>query len=238
MLVDIFITYKDREELFEKSLKSFIENTPRDLYRLTIVCDNGRIPHVLAVNDYAGTTYLSMVDHILVHKDNLGLGPSINQALGHIDVLNRYYADDTSPDNDRVTDFICYCQDDLLYSPKWLEKMLSFFCLLENEHNLGFASGVECVEHEVRENLGRGLVLKDYIRAAQMFARREYWMSMWPIPRHDPETGQVRAHPHNGMGSGADWYFIRNHPNSVCETGKTCLVIPGLVKHMGYKEST
>ena len=71
-----------------------------------------------------------------------------------------------------------------------------------------------------------------------MFARRSYWMSMFPIPRFDPETGQVRAKPNDGLGSGVDWHVIRNHQNSICKTGRTCLVLPGLLQHMGFNKST
>jgi hypothetical protein len=82
------------------------------------------------------------------------------------------------------------------------------------------------------------MILKDWIRAANIFGRHDYWMSMYPISRIDPETGRERAKPNDGMGSGVDWWFIRNHPNSVCKTGRTNLVIPGLLQHMGYDKST
>ena len=71
-----------------------------------------------------------------------------------------------------------------------------------------------------------------------MVARREYWQSLMPIPRFDPETGRIRAKPNDGMGSGVDWHLIRNHENSVCKTGRTCLVMPGLLRHVGYDKST
>lgn len=82
------------------------------------------------------------------------------------------------------------------------------------------------------------MVTKDWIRATCMLARHDYWMSMWPISRIDPETGRERGKPDNGMGSSVDWWFIRNHPNSVTKTGRTNLVIPGLLQHTGYKDST
>ena len=231
LLADIFITHKpggNRRELFEKSLKSFTDNTPRDMYRLHLVIDGATVAPLLKV----------VPDHTLIHTENLGLGPSINQALAHIGALNDYYDDGHVPDKSKVAPFICYCQDDLLYTPGWLERLSKMFMLLENQHRLGFASGIECVEHKVKKDLGGGMLLKDWIRAAQMFARREYWLSMFPIPRFDPETMRVRAKPDNGMGSGVDWHFIRNHEKSVCRSLKTCLVIPGLCQHMGYKEST
>jgi hypothetical protein len=182
--------------------------------------------------------FTDIVDYVLMNRENSGLGPSINMALAHIDALNRYNSDPVCPDQNRVTEFVCYNQDDLLYSPRWLEKITSLFLALEKQHKIGFASGVECFEHPVKKRLNSEIILKDYIRAAQMFARREYWMSMFPVTRYDPETRNVRAKPNDGIGSGVDWHFIRNHPNSVCRTGKTCLVIPGLVKHLGYRDST
>jgi glycosyltransferase involved in cell wall biosynthesis len=237
MLIDIFMTTKDRGSLFKKSLQSFFDCTDRTVtpYRLTVVRD-GDFADTRFVNDY------DFVDHVLTHNKNLGLGPSINQALAHIDALNKYYGSSVHKGHSQMyekSDFICYCQDDLLYSKGWLERMIKFFIIFEKNCKLGFASGVECIEHqEGLKDLGNGMLLKHYIRAAQMFGRTEYWMSMYPIPAFDPETRQLRAKPNDGIGSGVDWHFIRNHENSVCRTGRTCLVFPGLVKHMGYDQST
>jgi hypothetical protein len=236
MKVDIFVTTKGRTELALKSLKSLYDNTPRDLYRLTVISDECPqiIPDPHVLNLYSGK-----YDHLLMHGSNLGLGPSINQALSHIWVLNQYFGQSipgfTSPIK---SSFICYCQDDLLYSQGWLEKLIDSFSRLEDQLKLGFASGVECVEFPPKMDLGNGMLLKDVIRAAQMFARAEYWMSMFPIPPFNLETGRFRAKPNDGWGSGVDWHFIRNHANSVQKTGRMCLVIPGLIKHLGYNEST
>lgn len=232
MLVDIFITYKDREDLFKQSLESLYDCTKRDQFRLTVICDGGGIPSFL--NNF-------FPDHVLVHKDNMGLGPSINQALSHIDALNLYYGSELAKDLSKTSELVCYSQDDLLYSKDWLEVLVQSFFIYEWK-KIGFASGVECVEHPVKEKLpnigSHKALLKDWIRAAQMMARRSYWMSMYPIPRWDPETKNIRAKPNNGIGSGVDWWFIRNHENSVCKTGRSCLVLPGLVKHLGYNKST
>jgi len=131
-----------------------------------------------------------------------------------------------------------YVQDDVLYSNGWLEKLSSKYLQLLHPLKLGFASGIECVEHPAKKDLGNGMVLKDWIRATCMMATHSYWMSMWPIPKIDPETGRERGRPHDGMGSSVDWWFIRNHSNSVCKTGRTNLVMPGLLQHIGYKDST
>ena len=226
-LVDIFITTSGRVELFEKSFKSFLEATPRELYRLTIVIDGGM------EKGHSGEAFLH-ADHVLWHKNCLGLGPSINQALSHIATLNSYF------DNQK-SDFICMLQDDVEYTPQWLEKLLKVHGMFHKSKKLGFVSGHEAPEHERTSELKYGqdtLYFKPWIRATNMMATTEYFLSMFPIPRIDPETGRERARPHNGMGSSVDWWFIRNADNSVCKTGRTNLVYPGLIKHVGNKDST
>lgn len=235
MIADIFVTIKNRGSLARESLKSLFENTDKSQYRLTVVRDGNFLNTSFVLRDEG---FVDNVDYVLTSNENEGLGPSINRALAHIDTINKWYSDERAGEPEMVAPFVVYCQDDLLYTPGWLEKLSKFYLLFEQQHKLGFASGLECVEHKKTTTLPNGMVLKNWIRAAQMFARREYWMSMWPIPRFDPETGRVRAKPNDGIGSGVDWHFIRNHENSVDKTNKTCLVIPGLVKHLGYNDST
>lgn len=230
LIADIFITHKPgRPELLEKTLQALGDCTSRRDYRLTLVIDGpGMIPSFMG----------AIPDHILNHHENLGLGPSINQALSHIQTLNQWFEHPTHGDPSQVAPFVCYIQDDILVSKDWLPKMTKWFVMLEKQYNLGFASGVECVEHETIYDLSGGMKLKRWIRAANMFGRREYWMSMFPIPRLDPETGRIRARPNDGMGSGVDWWFIRNAENSVDRTNRRCLVFPGMMVHAGYQKST
>lgn len=227
MIADIFVTTKDRPELLNRTLNSLRQSTPREQYRLTVVRDGDSTKREMATGM---VTDLDDPDYVLINTKNAGLGPSINMALAHIDALRRW---DTTPP--LVT---CYVQDDVDFTLGWLEKLSTKFLQFERPLNLGFASGHNAVEHTVKKDLGNGMLLKDWIRATNMMARHEYWMSMWPISRIDPETGRERGKPNDGMGSSVDWWFIRNHPNSVCKAGKTNLVIPGLVVHSGYKDST
>lgn len=246
LIADVFVTVKDRYALAARSLSSLLDNTDRSQFRLT-VCVDGAFRHV--DDDYGLPSKLGDMqtlrfmlernaDYVLYSRENEGLGPTINRAVAHIKSINDWYLDTKAGDLDRVAPFIVMCQDDLLYTRNWLPVLASRFVAYESRHGLGFASGVECIEHRVREEIGAGMVLKDWIRAAQMLGRREYWESLMPIPRFDPETGRVRAKPTDGMGSGVDWWLIRNHENSVCRTGRTCLVMPGLVQHAGYDQST
>ena len=214
-------------------MSSLRETTPRDQYRLTLVCDGP--------DDLGGTLLIAGChrhgdfDHSLYSDKNEGLGPSITKAIGFIDSLRSM--DEIPPA------LTCYVQDDVVFSDGWLEKLCGKFLQLERPLNLGFASGHGAVEHyddprAQRKDLGGGMYTSRYIRATNMIARQEYWKSMLPIPKIDPETGQIRGRPHDGIGSGVDWHFVRVHPNSVVRTGRTNLVMPGLVVHGGYKDST
>lgn len=225
-MIDLFITTFGRKELFEQSLKSLLNNTKRELFRLTIVVDGAGEHKYAPLSDVADT--------VIINKDNLGLGVSINSALAHIKMINEYQ------DNNQKN-FICMVQDDVIYSPGWLEKLVKVYGLFGKKHNIGFVSGHNAPEHETTGKIQFGkdtLLLKPWIRATNMFAEKEYFLSMFPISRIDPETGRERGKPNNGMGSSCDWWFIRNHPNSICKSGRVNLVYPGLIKHEGFDRST
>jgi hypothetical protein len=237
-MIDIFFTSKGRTNLFIRSMKSFFECTDQSKVRTTLVLDGTDDENESTLDAlWNNRGNVPKFDCKIVHGENVGLGPSINEALAHIDATNRYYEDPRAPVPELVSQLMCMLQDDILYTAGWLEELTKWFLLLEKTEKIGFASGIECIEHKEKKRLGK-VVLKDWVRATCMLARREYWLSMWPIPRFDPETGRVRAKPDHGMGSGVDWHFIRNHPNSVCKTGRTCLTIPGLLVHCGFREST
>lgn len=236
LITDIFVTIKPSKERFdltERSLRSLRENTDRSQYRLMLCIDG-------SLTDRGMRQVIEFIDpdFTIESKANQGLGPTINQAIASIKSINDWFGHPTHGDTNQVAPLITMCQDDLIYSKNWLPILASRFFAYEKGRNIGFAAGVESIEHPVREVLGKDLVTKDWIRASQMMGRREYWTSMMPIPRLDPETGRVRAKPNDGMGSGVDWWLIRNHENSVCRTGRTCLVVPGLVVHAGYDKST
>ena len=246
LLADIFVTVKptvERRELTQRSLWSLIDNTDRTLFRLTVCFDGSADAWFESASNLSKFVNIrpglfNHFDYTLNSTINEGLGPTINRAVSHIKSINDWYSHPTHGYPDRVAPFLVMCQDDLQYSKNWLPRLTAMFTAFERSHNLGFASGIECVEHPVKQRISSDVVLKDWIRAAQMFGRREYWESLMPIPRFDPETGRVRARPNDGIGSGVDWWLIRNHENSICRTGRTCLVMPGLVQHAGYNKST
>ena len=237
LIADIFVTIggnqsPDRVAIINKSLDSLFASTEPGQARITLCLDGisrwatdpiGKIPDA---------------DYILSSKENEGLGPTINRAVTHIKMINDWYSHPTHGDQTKVAPYVCMTQDDVIYTTGWLPKLVGKFRAYGLQYKLGFASGIESIEHPIKKDLGGGVILKDWIRATNMIGERSYWESMMPIPRLDPETRQVRAKPNDGMGSGVDWHVIRNHENSVCRSGRTCLVMPGLLQHIGFKDST
>src|SRR3990167_3935792 len=166
MLVDIFLTTCGRTKLFSESFLSFLDSTPRNLYRLTVVVDGG-------IEKGTNYTLFDKADYVLWSSKNIGLGPSINRALSHISSLNTYF------DNQK-SDFICMCQDDIIYQKGWLEKLLKVYTLFSKRMKLGFVSGHECVEHPTKDQIKFGnatLLVKDWIRATCMLTTTEYFLS-------------------------------------------------------------
>ena len=245
LLADIFVTIKptgQRLPLSVRSLESLRDNTERSQYRLTVCIDGtdlepaGWTAHLMTFLD--GDDDRGFADYILSSRENVGLGPTINRAIAHIKTINDWHLGPAG-DPSQVAPYTVMCQDDLLYTPGWLHTLASRFQAYSH-YRPGFATGHYATEHAqtIRRQLGEGIHLQDWIRASQMLATREYWQSLMPIPALDPETKRLRAKPNDGMGSGVDWWLIRNHENSICRTGRTCLVIPGLVQHAGFDRST
>jgi hypothetical protein len=198
------------------------------MFRLTVVIDGG------GTNFDKRNYIFKNADYVLWNQKNIGVAPSVNHALAHISMLNSYF------DNQK-NHFVCYCQDDVIYEKGWLDKLVRIYTLFSRRHKVGFVSGHNAPEHKTQEKIKFGkdeLLLKPWIRATNMFAERDYFLSMLPVPRMDPETGKERAKPNDGIGSGIDWHFVRNHPNSVCKSGRINIVCPGLIKHIGYNKST
>lgn len=212
-----------------QTLQSLSKTTPRDLYRLTVVLDGFDAETLKVLNGYG-----DLLDQTIISEKNEGLGPSLNKAFALVDSMRKW---------DGGYPLTTYVQDDVIFAQGWYEKLSSKYVQMFGALRLAFASGHSAVEHKEDPRaethaLGADMYTNKYIRATCMMAFNSVWMSMLPIPKIDPETGQERGRPHNGLGSGVDWHFVRVHPNSVVRKGMTNLIIPGLVVHNGYNKST
>jgi glycosyltransferase involved in cell wall biosynthesis len=234
LLADVIVTHKPggkRDEIFNRSIESLAVNTEPADYRLTIVVDG------LPIDEQTTVWQYGYADHVLISPTNLGLAPSINRALAHVYSLNDYYGHPTHGDPNQVSQYIAYCQDDILYGEDWLRKLIKLREIHKKE-KLAFASGIESIEHPPRKSVGGGAILKDWVRMTQLVAPVDFWRSFPPIPRYDPETGRVRAKPNDGVGSSVDWFYMRDREHGLVGRGLTNLVMPGLCQHIGYKDST
>src|SRR6185369_10661270 len=115
LIADIFITHKPGRDFLNSTLRALRANTDREDYRLHLVVDGW--PGLGIVKDIG--EFRDNIDHVLLHHENIGLGPSINQALDHIDVLNRWFDHPTHGDQSKVAPFVCYIQDDVLVTKGW-----------------------------------------------------------------------------------------------------------------------
>jgi GT2 family glycosyltransferase len=134
-MIDIFVTTTThRPEMTNKSLSSLFENTDKSLYRLTVVVDG-----VQDQKDIPSKCFDA--DYLLVNKQNIGLGPSVNHALAHIVTLNNYF-------DNKKSRFVNYVQDDVEYTKGWLEKLVKVYDLFSRTQKLGFVSGHNAPEHD------------------------------------------------------------------------------------------
>lgn len=238
LIADIFVTVKPtgkRLDLTRRSLLSLLHSVDRPSVRLHLFLDGPCIDEDIGC--------VGQFDHVLHSMRNEGLGPTINRAISHISSINRWYDHPLAGDPEKVAPFVCMCQDDIEYTPGWLDALHQGFLRYEQAFKLGFATGHHAVEHDhkVQRHLKDppwNSLLCPWIRATQMFGRLSYWEQLMPIPAFDVETQRPRARPNDGVGSSVDWWLLRNHALSVTQTGRTNLVIPGLVRHIGYDRST
>lgn len=231
--VEIILTTTKRPNFLVQTLKSLQTNTNKDLYNLTIINDGCKLTNAV-IQPFLNQE--NFIDDYIYSKENMGLAPSFSKAWGVIKERLDYTGDW------KENPFICYIQDDLEFKKNWLTICINNYKYFKSEFNLGFVTGHNAPEHKIISHFIPGpegeILFKPWIRATHMMAPFDYWDDMIPISHIDPETNQERAKPNNGVGSGFDWWFLRNSENSVCKTGKVNLVIPGLVKHIGNKNST
>lgn len=229
MLVDVIATTTlTRPDLLRRTLASLLERTDHTQMRLTSVVDGPVPPGAEALS----AELRASSDLCISSRRNAGLAPALNLALAAVAVQWQ------------PADFVLLLQDDVLVLPNWLDKLTQAFLRHEVHDRVGLATGLACPElaaatlgHSLSV-LDDGCTLMPYCRAAMMFGRRRTFFDVMPIPPVDGETGQPRGRPHDGLGSGVDWHILRQHLNCLRRKGLSCLVVPDVALHLGYRDST
>jgi len=149
--------------------------------------------------------------------------------------------------------YFCYLQDDTIITKKgWLEIIFDQYESFGEKENISFMSGHDAPEHKTIRTFNiSGLTVKTKVsmRATNMIAETLYWRRFMPIYLDNPD-GSLRGFPtpgkngERGMGSNIDVYLTGCNSQGYVEAdasiynphkaGLKCLVIPGLVKHIGH----
>lgn len=219
-MTHILITTYDRPALLRRSLESLFECTQGEFQ--VLVSDDGSPGEETAQvlgdsSDKIAQTLLGRTEAGLVDSFNRLFEASV--ALGPVE-------------------FVCYAQDDVTYTPDWLKKCVHVLELFPGE--LGFVTGFDAPEHTSHGALSQNgvvVVRKLYTRATHLIARREFWESVGPVPRRNPD-GSVRGRPDSGRGSNVDWYWMKHAERSSEKQGKMVGCLRGLVEHQGEGHST
>jgi hypothetical protein len=234
------ITTTNRLHLFYKCLES-IRRTSSDT-KIFVVGDSPDLSTLDFIYNSRG------IEGYIINKTNMGIAPSIDSGLRLIHNYYRFRLNEGLFPKDKPC-YISYVQDDVEFLVnKWPEILfnISMDEIVSKKYKLGFLSGHWAPEHDNSEidllniELNKKLItvrFRKHIRATHMMASIDFWMQQLPITVND-ERGNPRGHPDNGRGSDVDWYFLRGHEKSVLKQNMVNLVIPGLLKHNGYAQST
>ena len=231
-----------RKTLSRRSLESFFEHTDLAKVRTYAVFDGGE-------NFSSEFPF----DYVLSHKESVGVALSLNSALDLVRAKNRYYVlESRHARHSAPTEYISYHQDDLLYSPGWLDKCVQAF---SKYPEAVFVSGWknDHMDHPEFRRDGE-YHLKHTLSGQHLMARREYWFSLEPMTMlygwnagsnfYEPHRGGIenpgteRGNPGpDGMCSRFDWYLMIDNPRSPVMTHRPNVALD-VITNIGKEEST
>lgn len=200
-MIGILVTTYNRVEALKRSLPQIAA-----LGCPVLVVDDGSAETAFYPYDFMNVDYLFM-------PNNRGLACAMNIGLS-------YWLADKS------IEWISYLQDDVDVHPQTLAVLSRFQSMSQ------ILTGHDAGEHPGHapgriENIN--YKYKWSIRATHMHAHRDFWQSIMPIPTRElgcpKRTGEAR-----GMGSNADWWIVRDSPNSCQKTKQPIICVPGLVR--------
>jgi hypothetical protein len=128
---------------------------------------------------------------------------------------------------DKAIDWISYFQDDVDVHPQTLEILARF------HGQAPLMTGHDAREHPTHRKMvqdGIEIKLKKSCRATHMYASADFWRSVYPIPTRELGAPKRTGAGERGLGSNADWWIVRDAPNSIQRIGKDILCVPGLVR--------
>jgi hypothetical protein len=231
-----------RKAIARRSLASFFENTDLSRVRTLAIFDGGE--------DFSREFPF---DQVLRQKDSQGVALSLNTALALIRARDNYYVKPgRNPRASARTEFISYHQDDLVYSPGWLDKCLGAFrkypqaCFVtgwKNDHS----------DHPAARQDGEYMI-KLTLSGQHLMATRDYWFSLEPMTMfYGWNAGCLPYEPHRGgpenpfeergnpgpdrKASRFDWYLMIDNPRSPVLSGRFNVALD-VITNVGKENST
>lgn len=128
---------------------------------------------------------------------------------------------------DKSITHISYFQDDTDVHPDCHE------LLWRLKGKAPLLSGHDAGEHKaIRNGNENGIeyLVKDNIRATHMFASRDFWQSIMPIPTRELGAPKRTKPGERGHGSNVDWHITQWADNSPKKKNQPIIVVPGLVR--------
>ncbi len=202
----ILVTTYNRAEALHRSLPQIAA-----LGYPILVVDDGSCDRDLWENVAVCVQYNAVHLHI---PRNRGLACALNVGISY------WLADG------RV-EWISYFQDDVDIHPKALEILsgLRNYSPILTGHDAG-----EHAAHAAAAIDGTAVKYKWACRATHIHASAEFWKSVFPIPTRELGAPKRTVGVGRGLGSNADWWIVRDAPQSCQKTKRPILCVPGLVR--------
>lgn len=237
-MLDIILTTYNRIEFLKRTLGSIFVKTTGLPYRLFIIDDYSRD----GTAEYLASLKNEHLCYVMLSKKRNGIRYGFNMLWAEVEAYNSFY--ESFP-------YLCYHQDDVeIVDDKWAEKLIEAYQSLKAIHNIGFFSGCDSPEHPVNKIIqwnGENLMLKSSQAFQNAIAEKDFWRSIGPVPRFNPDGARV-GFPNDGKGSNMDVWFTGCYSKSRFNSGsaspncsflqkKSVMVIP-LMKHLGESENS
>lgn len=133
---------------------------------------------------------------------------------------------------DKSITHISYFQDDVDVHPDCHKLLWSL------KDKAPLLSGHDAKEHRAilkGNESGIEYLVKDNIRATHMFASRDFWQSIMPIPTRELGAPKRTKPGERGHGSNVDWHITQWADNSPKKKNQPIIVVPGLVRSFLWK---
>jgi glycosyltransferase involved in cell wall biosynthesis len=236
-MVDVIVTTRNRKEMLERTVESFEAMNRKIPYRMFIVddaSDDGTPEYLGRLNGRVCFTVFSKIRGGVVFGFNL-----LWNMVEYHDMFHEEYP------------YLCYLQDDAeSMEEEWILTAIRAYEEFGGAHNVGFFSGYDAPEHPAQARIrwrDREVAIKLSQGATNLIAEKRFWRSIGYVPRNNPD-GTPRGFPDRLKGSHIDLYltgcmsgskFVPGaaSPMSSYKQGKTVLVVPGCLKHLGQENT-